>query len=215
MEMAGFSFRHLVFTGKNKQQNKMKENKVVFLRGQRVVLRPIEKEDLEKLVIWINDPEVTQFLSMNMPMTMLQEEQWYDNLSKRDRDIILGIEVDGKLIGTMGFHHIDWVHRTATTGALIGDKAYWGKGYGTDAKMILLNFGFNTLGLRKINSSVYEFNKRSLQYSLHCGYKIEGRKKAQHFVKGRYRDEILLGLFKRDWLPYWREYKKGLKKEGR
>ena len=193
----------------------MKQNKVVFLRGQKVTLRPLEKEDVEKISIWANDPEVTRFLSMTMPLTGGQEEGWIESLSKDDRNIVLAIEVDGEHIGNMGIHGIDWVHRTATTGAMIGEKDYWGKGYGTDAKMILLDYAFNTLGLRKICSSVYEFNKRSLQYNLHCGYKVEGRKKKQLFTKGKYWDEIVLGLFKKDWLPYWRDYKKGLKKVSR
>ena len=190
----------------------MKDNRVVFLRGKKVTLRPIEKEDIDKIVVWVNDPEVTQFLSMSLPLNKMQEEEWHQNLTKKDKDIVLGIEVDGKLIGTMGIHNIDWVHRTAATGALIGEKSYWNKGYGTDSKMIILNYAFNTLGLRKICSSVYEFNGRSLQYSMNCGYKVEGRRKKQLFAKGRYWDEIMLGLFKKDWTSHWKEYKKGLKK---
>ena len=96
----------------------------------------------------------------------------------------------------------------ATTGALIGDKDYWGKGFGTDAKMILLDYAFNTLGLRKILSAVIDYNKRSLRYSLHCGYKIEGVRKKQIFRNGRFRDEFMLAVFKKDWLPIWRRYKR-------
>jgi len=190
--------------------------KVVFLRGQKVILRPIEKTDIKQLVVWINDPEVTQFLVASFPLNEIAEEKWHESLDPK-KDIVLGIEVEGEgeLIGVMGIHGIDWIHRTATTGAMIGNKDYWGKGYGTDAKMILLHYVFNTLNLRKILSSVYEFNQRSLRYSLHCGYKIEGRRKKQLFRKGRYWDEIELGLFKKEWLPYWREYKKGLPKDGR
>lgn len=193
----------------------MKENKIVFLQGQRVTLRPLEKEDVPRICVWANDPEVTKFLTMNMPLTKEQEENWVESLTKDKQNIVLAIEVDDVHIGNMGIHGINWVSKTATTGAMIGEKNYWGKGYGTDAKMILLHYAFNTLGLRKINSSVYEFNNRSLKYSLHCGYKIEGRKKKQHFAMGRYWDEIVLGLFKKDWLPYWKDYKKGLKKVSR
>jgi RimJ/RimL family protein N-acetyltransferase len=116
------------------------------------------------------------------------------------------IEVSGKPIGTMGIHSINWKDRTATTGALIGEKEYWGKGYGTDAKMTLLDYAFNTLNLRKIMSRVYAFNGRSLAYSLHCGYRVEGRLLRQRYAYGRYWDEIILGLFKSQWLPYWEAY---------
>lgn len=109
----------------------------------------------------------------------------------------------------LSIFYINWQNRTAVTGAVIGEKNYWGKGYGTEAKMILLDYAFNTLNLRKITSSVKAFNKRSLAYSLHCGYVIEGRLRDQHFVGGRYWDDIILGLFKEQWLPHWQKFCKG------
>lgn len=108
----------------------------------------------------------------------------------------------------MGLHQINWKDRIATTGALIGEKEYWSKGYGTDAKMILLDHAFNTLNLHKICSAVIAYNKRSLDYSLHCGYKIEGTRREHFFRKGKYWDFIELGLLKKEWLPIWRKYKK-------
>ncbi|MES2623288.1 MAG: GNAT family protein [Patescibacteria group bacterium] len=182
---------------------------VVFLKGKKTTLRPLEKKDIPLLTKWINDPEVTKYLCAYLPMSIKDEEDWFENLSKRKQiDIVLGIEVDGKLIGTMGVHGISWKDRAATTGAMIGEKEYWGQGYGTDAKMQLLNYAFNTLNLHRIASSVIEFNKRSLNYSLHCGYKKEGVRKKRFFINGKYHDEIILAVFKKDWLPYWRKYQK-------
>lgn len=183
------------------------KNRVVFLRGHKVILRPLEKErDLETLRRWINDPDVTQYLLAHRPITPTGEAEWFDQLEQND-DVVLGMEtLDGAFIGTMGLHQISLKDRTATTGALIGEKAYWGQGYGTDAKMTLLDYAFNTLNLRKICSSVLEFNERSLQYNLHCGYQIEGRRRQQFFRNGRYWDEILLGLFREDWEPVWERY---------
>ena len=187
-------------------------SQVIFLRGQRVVLRPLCKDDVPRLTKWINDPEVRQYVLAYLPMMESEEEAWLENTAKKkDGGLILAIDVDGRHIGNIGVHKISWRDRVAETGALIGEKDCWGKGYGTDAKMILLDYLFNTLNLRKIGSSVIAFNKRSLRYSLHCGYKIEGRRKAHHFRNGIYHDEVMLGLFKKDWLPYWREYKKGLR----
>ena len=156
---------------------------------------------------WINDPEVRQFVTRVFPATEGQEREWLESASKKtETDIVLVIEVKGEPIGTIGIHGINWKDRTATTGALIGEKDYWDKGYGTDAKMVLLDYAFNTLNLRKIMSRVKAFNKRSIAYSLHCGYTVEGRLRRQHFVGGRYWDEIILGLFKNQWLPCWQKY---------
>lgn len=183
--------------------------RVVFLEGITTNLRPLSKDDIPNLYRWINDPAVRDFVVGTFPKTLDQEEAWIKSLGSDDKNIVFGIELkDGTLIGCMGLHHIDWKDRIATTGALIGEKQYWGRGFGTDAKMALLNYAFNTLNLHKICSEVIAYNKRSLQYSLHCGYKVEGVRKRHTFKRGRYYDRVELGIFKRDWLPIWRKYKK-------
>lgn len=186
------------------------KGRVVFLRGNKVTLRPLRKAtDVEACLRWINDPDINRYLIMFLPVMQQAEEEWFDRLSKDEHNIALAIEtLEGTLIGTMGLHQISWRDRIATTGALIGEKEYWGKGYGTDAKMTLLNFAFNSANLRKICSSVIAFNTRSLQYNLNCGYQIEGRRRKQFFRNGRYWDEILLAVFKKDWSPVWRKYQK-------
>lgn len=183
--------------------------KVVFLSGRKVNLRPFARTDIPLLTQWINDPQVREFVLGTFPQTEKQEEEWFNKLGSDDKNVVLGIETkEGVLIGTMGIHSIRWTDRVATTGAIIGEKEYWGKGYGTDAKMILLDYAFNTLNLRKICSNVISFNKRSLHYSLHCGYKIEGKRRKQVFKKGVYWDLIELGVFREEWLPIWKKYKK-------
>lgn len=185
------------------------QQSIVFLKGKRVVLRPLMKEDVPLLLRWINDPDITQYLNAYLPMMEADENEWFENLHKRkDHNLVCMMVVDEKPIGTMGIHGIDWKNRTAGTGALIGEKDYWGKGYGTEAKMLLLNYAFNTLNLRKICSTVLAFNKRSHAYLLKCGYAEEGRRIKQHYLKGRYWDEILMAVFKKDFMPLWRRYQK-------
>ncbi|HPI67040.1 MAG TPA: GNAT family protein [bacterium] len=183
----------------------------IFIQGHKTILRPPCKEtDLDFCYFWLNDPEVTRFLTFFLPQSKTEESQWFDALSNKKDNIVLAIETidDRKFIGIMGLHRIDWCNRIATTGAFIGDRNYWGQGYGTDAKMFLLAYAFNQLNLHKICSQVIEYNERSLNYSLHCGYQHEGRLRQQVFKHGRYWDLILLGLFKKEWLPIWRKYQK-------
>ena len=188
---------------------------IVFLRGRKVNLRPMCREtDLDLCTKYINDPEVRQYLASFLPLSKEAEASWFDSFAERNKktttDIILAI-VDietGKYIGSIGLHQINWRDGRATTGTLIGDKTYWNRGYGTDAKMILLDYAFNTLGLRKIDSAAFAPNKRSINYSLHCGYKVEGVLKKHAFRDGRFQDYVLLAVFKKDWLPIWRRYRK-------
>lgn len=187
------------------------KNRVIFLKGRKTILRPMNKQtDIEKCLRWINDPEIRHFVKNIFPMTYADEEYWFDNMGrKKPNDISFAIEtLDGTYIGNMGIHNINWKNGTFVTGAIIGEKEYWNKGYGTDAKMLLLDYAFNTLNLRKGVSTVIAYNKRSLNYSLHCGYKIEGVQKKQMFREGKYHDLLWLGLFKKDWLVVWKRYKK-------
>lgn len=186
-----------------------KNNKVIFLRGRKVILRPLQKSDLPHFVRWVNDQKVARFLGGHWPSTFEDEEKWYLKIITSETDIILVIEtLDGTIIGSMGIHKINWIDGTAVTGALIGETRFWGKGFGTDAKMQLLNYVFNTLNLRRITSQALAFNERSIAYSKHCGYLEEGRLREHVFRDGKYWDLVNLGLFKDEWLPCWEAYQK-------
>ncbi|MCX6784439.1 MAG: GNAT family protein [Candidatus Komeilibacteria bacterium] len=187
----------------------MNAERIVFRTGKTTALVLLEESDAPQLTRWINDPEITRFLTVFTPNTLEEEIEWIKKISSRQpNEFIWGIWqlAEKRLIGTMGLHRISYRDRVATTGAIIGEKDCWGQGFGRDAKMQLLDFAFNTLNLRKICSSVLAFNERSFRYSLACGYQEEGRRKLQLFSDGQYRDEIFLAVFREDWLPLWAEY---------
>lgn len=181
----------------------------IFGSSNRVVIRPVEKSDMPLLYKWINDPKVTQFLGARYPMTEHDEEKWYEDLSKRKEHNVVFAIVDrenDKPIGSMGVHNIDYVNGTATTGALIGEKEYWGKGFGGEAKMLVLNYAFNKLNLYKIYSDVIAYNERSVKYSLKCGYEVEAVFK-NHFLRfGRRWDEVILSIYREQFDPLWEKF---------
>ena len=183
--------------------------KVVFLNGKKVNLRPFSKADVPIITRWINDPGVRQFISSVFPQTEMQEEGWFSRLGSDNKNITLCIETKkGKPIGIMGIHKINWTHRHCETGALIGEKEYWGRGFGTDAKMHLLRYVFDTLNLNRVGSNVIAFNERSLNYSLRCVYREEGRKRQYIWRNGQYHDLIELGLLREDFEIAWEAFQK-------
>lgn len=185
---------------------------IVFRQGTKVLLRPLERADIPTLRRWMNDPEVTQFLVRMFPVMEKEEEEWIENKHKNENDVTLGIIETGekKLIGSIGLHHINWLHRTATTGTVLGEKAYWGKGYGTEAKMLLLDLAFNAFDLCGVLSRVIAHNERSLAYGKRSGYTEIGR--LPKWIRGqdgnRY-DEVLLAVTQEQWRPLWQAYLKG------
>ncbi|MCF7815701.1 MAG: GNAT family N-acetyltransferase [Candidatus Pacebacteria bacterium] len=185
------------------------KQEVIFRRSKRVTLRPVLEQDVPLLLKWINDPEVSKYLKVHLPMMEADENEWFTSMHKRKpRDMVVAIVVDDKPIGTMGLHGIDHRQGHATTGALIGEKDCWDKGYGSEAKMLLLEFAFNVLNLRKVYSNVIAFNERSHAYSLKCGYKEEGRLKDHHYAQGKYWDQIWLSVYRNDWELLWETFRK-------
>lgn len=182
--------------------------RIIFRQGKKVWLRPISTNDVSQLTIWINNQDITQYTDQIFPMNEADETEWIRSLSGNKHDIVLGIMVADNLIGAIGAHNINYIYRTCETGALIGEQEYRNKGFGKDAKMLQLDFLFNTLNLRKVYARVFANNERSLAYLKKSGYKIEGIRKKQVYKNGEYIDEIMVAIFKKDWLPLWNEYKK-------
>jgi len=178
--------------------------------GKRIYLRPLSKEDAPLLTVWINDPEVNQFLTVSTPMSLEDELQFVESRGKKkDTDVVFVIVLveNNEAIGVMGIHNIDHKNGTATTGSFIGRKDLWSQGYGTEAKMLVLEYAFNTLNLRKVRSYVFDFNLRSKRCLEKCGYHMEGIQKQEFFHNGRYCDRINMVVFRDDFLPLWETLK--------
>ncbi len=138
------------------------------------------------------------------PKSLSAEKDWIASISKQNRfpeSIVVVIEVrgDNVPIGTMGLHNINWIDRNATTGSMIGNLAYHGKGYATDAKMHFLKYAFETLGMHKINSRAYTENLASIRYSERCGYVQEAVLKDEIFREGKWGDLVTLACFYESW----------------
>lgn len=171
------------------------------ITGKKIRLRAIERSDIPTFVRWFNDPEVRQYLAMYMPMSQAQEERWFEaQLEQRDR-FIFGIEtLDGKLIGNLGLINIDWKNSHALLGIVLGEKEYWGQGYGTDAITAVLGFAFKQMNLHRVHLATYEYNKRAIRCYEKCGFKLEGRMRQAHFYDGQYHDELVMGILREEFV---------------
>ena len=171
------------------------------IAGKKIRLRPIERSDIPTFVRWFNDPEVTQYLKMYLPMSLAQEERWFEAQLDQHDLVIMGIETpDGKLIGNIALAHIDWKNRRSGLGVTLGEKEYWGQGYGTDAITTMLGFAFKQMNLHTVHLTVYEYNKRAIRCYEKCGFKLEGRMRQAHYYDGRYHDELMMGILREEFL---------------
>jgi RimJ/RimL family protein N-acetyltransferase len=172
-----------------------------MIRGSKTSLRALGQDDLPHFVRWINDPEVRRFMMMRYPLSMTEEENWWESFVARKGDHIFAIEAsDGTYIGNIGLHDIQTENRRALLGIIIGEQAYWGQGYGTDAIRAMLNWAFGYLNLNRVYLTVYAHNERAIRCYEKCGFQHEGTMRQAQYIDGRYVDEWTMGILRDEFL---------------
>ncbi|HML24540.1 MAG TPA: GNAT family protein [Aggregatilinea sp.] len=128
-------------------------------------------------------------------------QEWVESLDKRgDQRIEFGVQTkDGTPIGQMGINWMSPTHRWANLGALIGEPDYWGGGYGTDGFILLVDYLFNWLNLRRIYIGTMESNVRVQRMMEKVGFVYEGRHRGMWFVDGAWQDDLIYGLLCDEW----------------
>lgn len=168
--------------------------------GDKVCLRAYREDDIAKATNFVNDKELKKFLvtTIPFPITIWEEESWVKSqISNNNGTYNFAIDdiKSNKYIGGCGIHSVDWLSRVATVGIMIGDKEYWGKGYGTDAMKVLIKFLFDDMNINKIRLSTFSFNERAIKSYKKCGFEIEGVLKEEIFKDGKYYDDIIMSIF--------------------
>jgi len=168
-----------------------------MFEGKLVRLRALTKEDLPRCVQWIGDQDVTQYLNFHRPISLEQEERWFDSIlnDTSGRNEPFAIEtLERQHIGVCGLHDIHARYRHAELGIFIGEKEYWGRGYGSEAVRLLLEFAFGQLNLHRVYLHVFASNERAVRAYEKCGFKREGLLRHHAFKNGRYVDVIIMGI---------------------
>ncbi len=174
------------------------------LEGKRLRLRPPGEADLPLFVRWFNDPEVRRWLAMSdaAELTLEGEREWYEEMRGDASRVVWCIEVeDGRAIGNLGLHAIDEANGRATLGIAIGEKGYWGRGYGREAIGEVLRYGFGELGLRRIDLDVDEDNERGVRCYENCGFVREGLLRAYRLREGRPVNAVAMSVLREEWRP--------------
>lgn len=172
-----------------------------FIVGQKVYLRPLEVDDAENFVTWLNDKEVNKYLIRTIPINKSREREFLEGLYKDNREVILGISLkaNDELIGVIGLHKISLPFHNAEMGIFIGDKSRWSKGYGTEAVRLILKYGFDQLNLHRIYLTVLNFNLRAIHVYEKSGFKLEGTFREHVYRHGKYCDVLLMGILRNEW----------------
>jgi RimJ/RimL family protein N-acetyltransferase len=184
----------------------------MVIKGNKVILRAIEEQDLHHLHLWSNEPDINYMLGgWHFPSSFKDQTTWFSSLSINSNNQRFAIETpEMGLIGMANLVDINWKDRNAFHGILLGDKDIRGKGYGIDTIMAINRYAFEELGLMRLNGSMISYNEASISvYTKKCGWVIEGIKKKHYFRKNQWWDQVVVGITKDDYMDliqrnnYW------------
>jgi RimJ/RimL family protein N-acetyltransferase len=174
-----------------------------LLLGEQVRLRPLEEGDLVHLEGWWNDPEwqvLQQPVVRPRPDGPAREQfrRWSANDSSGSAGFSVETRASGELVGHITLWGASLPARSAVLAVIIG-PAHVGRGLGTDAVRVMCRYGFRSMGLHRIGLEVASFNPRGRRAYEKAGFQVEGVRRESVYVDGGFRDEVLMGLLRRDW----------------
>lgn len=175
-----------------------------MFRRSHIALRAVERDDLFCFVEWLNNEEVRRNLLLRMPMSLAQEEKWFESLLKdtsRHVFVIDAHDTEGAPIpvGVCSLEQVNRIDGQALFGIFIGDPNQWGKGYGRAATQAILEIAFNELRLNRVHLEVFTDNERAIKCYQNLGFVHEGTARERAFRGGRFIDVHLMSMLAKEY----------------
>jgi RimJ/RimL family protein N-acetyltransferase len=144
----------------------------------------------------LNDPTVLEYFGSVLPMSLVQEEEWFEKMLQDPNVCNFAIDFEGQHIGGGGLSSIDWRNRNAEVGLFIGQPELWDQGLGREVLELLLRLGFQQLNLHRIYLRVFASNERAVNLYEKIGFQREGRWRDGEFRHGRYHDILWMSMLR-------------------
>jgi len=175
----------------------------MLIQGNSVSLRALDIDDCADFYTWSQDREVTQYSisSYAYPQSKSDISQWLTTINHSTKTVSMGIccIVTGKLIGYAGITAISTLNRSGEYFILIGDKEYWGKGIGSDVTSLIVDYGFNVLGLHRIELTAYATNPAAIKAYEKAGFQHEGVMRQAGYRHGKFIDKVLMSVLSSEY----------------
>lgn len=170
------------------------------LIGEKCYLSPLTDDDAENWVRWHNDidismPESNVYVSITLQNMRNRVNRHQSNMESVFT--VVDLETDSP-IGTVEITY-STLYRTGSLGVIIGEKQYWGRGFGREAINLILDYGFNLLNLHNIMLGVYAFNTRAIGLYGSMGFREIGRKREYQTMGGRKIDMIMMDMLSHEY----------------
>ncbi len=173
-----------------------------MLSGEYVALRAIEETDLEKLLVWRNDPSLRRYFREYRELNYSQQLSWFNDKVNDDPSTIMFSIINKEneeLIGACGLCYVDWVNRTADFSIYLGaDDIYIDDKYAPDAARLMMQYAFDELSLNRLWAEIYSFDTKKFEFFKSLDFELEGTHRQTHWAEGKWHNSYFFGYIKSD-----------------
>ena len=166
---------------------------------ERLLMRPITRDDIDFIFELFKRSETNKYSEYPDLKTRDEAVEMYESYLKPGFNdhfrVIIENKDTGTPMGTIGLYKYSETHRRAEMGYDLL-KEYWGNGYISEAVRAITNYGFNDLGLIRIEATVDQENSRSIRVLERAGFKHEGTLLKRYYYRGRFHNELYYGIIK-------------------
>lgn len=168
--------------------------------NENIKLVPFTKEYLEKYHSWRNDMDIMQFDQPGFlyPISYDEAASWHEKINSynNSHSFIIKDKKSDEAIGICAFMNMDYKNRNVELSIVLGEKKFWGKGYGKQVMDLMIKLGFEEFNMHKLILRVMSFNDRAIRLYEKLGFEKEGTLKETIYRNGKYFDTIYFGLLK-------------------
>jgi RimJ/RimL family protein N-acetyltransferase len=170
------------------------------LAGPRVALCPLRDEDSPILHRWINDRALVVLSAPYRPVSEEEHGDWFERIRRRVDTVIFGIRLreTDELIGSCQLHAIHPVHRSAELQIRLGEASARGRGLGSEATGLLLEYAFAHLDLHRVYLHVFAGNLAARRMYAKAGFREEGRLSEAARIEGAWVDVVSMAKLRSD-----------------
>lgn len=170
-----------------------------MIEGERVYLEAIEKGDLPKLMEWRNREDFRKYFREYKDINTEMQTKWFETSVLNDNSTIMFSikSIDSnELLGCCGLCYINWIHRNADLSIYIGwENVYIDEeGFAEESCKLLLDYGFNQLGLHKIWTEIYEFDEKKIKLYEKLNFHVDGILRENYYYGGKWWNSYILSI---------------------
>ena len=173
-----------------------------MLKGKKVALRALEREDLSQLMVWRNNPDMRKFFRETDEINSINQEKWFNSVIAKNsiHKMFAIVKIDtNELMGACGLCYIDWVNRSADFSIYLGyDDLYIDDVYAIEAAEIMRDYGFDVLNLHRLWAEIYSIDEAKKIFFNTLKFKLDGEHKETYWFENSWHNSLFYSSLRLD-----------------